>query len=124
KHGPFEAAEDAIAAKHGGRAEIEKRETTLFLRAFGHFFIAFGDARFDYSLTLPGKIVAANGEILSAQRVRWRFPTYHAFPFGYPMTCRSLLPLMERQKPLLGRALLVSREDMLQFVELVEDQKP
>jgi hypothetical protein len=125
KQSMFQAAADrVIATKYGGREALEKRWGTLFVSAFGHFFVPFGEFRFDYSMTMPGKIVATNGEILSEARVRWRFAKYEAFPLGYPMSCRSLLPRTKTQNALLGRALLVSRDDMLQFVELVADQKP
>jgi hypothetical protein len=40
------------------------------------------------------------------------------------MSCRSLLPRTRAQTLLLGKALLVNRDELLQFLELVADQKP
>jgi hypothetical protein len=118
------AADQTIARKYGGRAAFEQRILILFLRAFGHFFLTFGNISFDYALTMPGEILETNGEILSEHRVRWRFPLHQAFPLGYAMSCRSLLCRTQAQTLLLGKPLLVSRDDMLQFMELVADDKP
>jgi hypothetical protein len=125
KPGLFQAAEERVVARdYGGRQALDRRASTLLFRAFGYFFLTFGNIGFEHALTVPGQIVETNGEIVSDQRVRWRFPLHQAFPLGYTMSCRSLLPRTRAQTLLLGKALLVNRDELLQFLELVADQKP
>ena len=78
---------------------------------------------FDYALTMPGEVVETNGQILSANRVRWQFDEGLAYPFGYHMRCRSLVAQTGEQQQLLTKEQrLDSREAMLEFSAVVRGQ--
>jgi hypothetical protein len=66
---------------------------------------------------MPGEIVATNGTLVDDQRVEWTFEAVQAYPFGYPMRCRSLAPNDETQQELLGGTPLATRADMLAYLQ-------
>lgn len=114
---PVKAAIHKAEERRGGREVVELRSKSLFTRVVGHFWFRIFEpaSRFDYALTMPGKVVETNGQILSARKVRWRFEAGEAFPLGYAMRCRSLAvdPVANAIAP--GDP-LASRSERLEFV--------
>ncbi len=119
-----QAADTVIAGKYGDEDAFEKRVTKLVVRIIGIRWIGFFSTQeFDYTLTMPGEVVETNGQVLSANRVRWRFDAKLAYPLGYRMWCRSLVAQTGEQQPLLTKEQrLDSREAMLEFSAVVRGQ--
>jgi hypothetical protein len=113
-----------IDRKKGGE-EFEKRLTGLVVRIVGlHCSQLFQQSDFDYSLTVPGQIVNTNGQILSGNKVGWQFDQREAYPLGYVMECRSLLPDPDVQQSLLHSQPLTTRNKMLELVAIVDGHEP
>jgi hypothetical protein len=119
------AAEKVIAKKYQGQEALNRRLGALQVRVSG----LYGDSlnlpsqdhhSFHYTLTMPGKVVETNGNVLTDTRVRWRFGAEEAYPQGYEMFCSSLEAQVKNQKELLGGQPLADRECMLEFVNEVE----
>src|SRR4051794_13425117 len=77
------------------------------------------DRQLDYTLSVPGKVVETNGQLLADDQVRWRFAAIEAYPLGYEMSCRSLEGQTRVQKDLLQEERLGTRATMLAYVALV-----
>ena len=75
---------------------------------------------FEYTLTMPGVIVETSGELLSDKSTRFRFEDNQAFPFGYSMSCRSLV-LTKSATEFLGADIATDRKKLLAYVDLVKD---
>jgi hypothetical protein len=126
RNGLDRAMDRIIGQKYRGREEFEKQTIGLLIRIAGlHWNILHleGDD-FNFALTVPGEVVTTNGQLLSTNKVRWQFKEWEAYPLGYVMECRSLVPDPEAQKNLLQNQPLAERETMLQFVALVADREP
>jgi hypothetical protein len=119
------AARKVIATKYGGEEAYNRRVGALVTRVFGLYWgdLLFNLRGFDYTMTMPGEVVETNGEVLAGNQVRWQFGAREAYPLGYAMTCRSLLPQLETQRKLLKGQPLESREEMLRFADLVNGQE-
>jgi hypothetical protein len=120
------AAKKVIDAKYGGEKALDQRLQALQVRVSGLYKNSLilpaptnGHA-FHNTLTMPGEVVAANGAILSGNRVRWKFAADEAYPLGYEMTCRSLVAQVQNQKDLLKGQPLADRETMLEFIDQVK----
>jgi hypothetical protein len=116
------AAKKVIDKKYGGSDAFRKRLEVLLLQALGRYYPDLEPREFDYTLTVPGTVVEANGTILSDKRVRWRFFAEEAYPLGYRMECSSLEVQVQTQNELLGGAKLTGRDAVVRFVALVEGQ--
>lgn len=77
---------------------------------------------FDYRLTMPGHVVASNGELVSSNRVRWRFDASRAFPFGYSMRCRSLQPNDANQRGVFKNVPIKTSNDCQRLVRLLRSK--
>jgi hypothetical protein len=119
------ALKKVIATRYGGEAAYNVRLGTLFTRVLGLYAtdLVFNLRGFDYTMTMPGEVVETNGEIQAGNQVRWHFGARDAYPLGFAMTCRSLLPQLEAQRLLLKGQPLESREEQLRFVSLVSGQE-
>ena len=115
-------AKQVITEKYGNTQAFEELITPLGVRMLGLYRVEIlgPPRRFHYTLNTPGPIVETNGLLVSNRQVRWTFEAVQAYPFGYPMECRSLVALSEVQKKLLGNQPLATREEMLNFVALVD----
>jgi hypothetical protein len=114
------AVDHVMAVQYGTEEKCRESFSKLMTQVIGVYWINIMTTMdFDYMLTVPGQVVWTNGLSLEENRVRWKFNAFEAWPFGYAMACRSLEPLVEAQKKLLGTTPLVNRQDMLEFIELV-----
>jgi len=116
--GPLRAAFDRVIAPLEDKASpLSKRKQELERKTEGRFS---GADKFDYTATLPGRIVRANGDLLGPARVRWHFDAETvAATFGYSMTATSLLPQTAVQTAM-GTPAMTDAEPMLRYVELME----
>ncbi len=120
-----QALDQVIAQKYGGKEKLQEQLERLFVRLAGlHVTLAFPGDDFDFVLTVPGEVIETTGQVLSGNRVRWRFAESEAYPLGYAMQCRSLLPILDMQKDLLQNQPLADRETMLAFIALLADREP
>jgi hypothetical protein len=119
------AAKKVIATKYGGQEAYNQRLGALVARVFGLYWgdLIFNLRSFDYTMTMPGEVVETNGEILAANQVRWQFGARDAYPLGFAMTCRSLVPQLAAQRELLKGQPLEGREELLRFADLVNGQE-
>jgi hypothetical protein len=115
------AMDRVIADKYGGKDALDQRLGVLLARTFGIHWgsFLFDNVHFDYTLTAPGEVVETNGQLLAGNKVRWQFSAQNAYPLGYDMTCRCLVPQADAQKMLLKGQPLDGKEAMLRFTELV-----
>jgi hypothetical protein len=108
----------AIESRFAAQEAYEARWSELTTRLLGVY--GFGPSRpFRYEMTVPGVIVETTGERLSTNRVRWRFLASDAFPLGYLMSCRSLVPNEAAQRALLGDRRLDEAGAMADYVSLI-----
>lgn len=109
--------------KYGDLEKAHQHYRNLSARVLGVFLILdHSVAEFDYTLEMPGTIVETSGRLQSEGKVRWTFSASEAFPFGYVMTSRSLMPTGDVQSELLGATPLDQRETLLEFATLVDQQ--
>ena len=115
-------AQQIVAEQYGSQQKFEELIMPLGARMLGLYRVeVVGPPRlFDYALQMPGVIVETNGQLLSDDRVRWQFEAVQAYPYGYAMECRSLVPRSDRQRRITGSEPIQSRADMLAFVAAVE----
>ncbi|HLJ96650.1 MAG TPA: hypothetical protein VKU02_25985, partial [Gemmataceae bacterium] len=119
------AMDQVIAQKYGGKEKFQEQVERLFVQIAGlHVTLAFPGDDFDFVLTVPGEVIETTGQVLSCNRVRWRFVEFEAYPLGYTMKCRSLLPILDMQKDLLQNQPLADRETMLAFIAILADREP
>ena len=111
------ACKKVIERKYDGAEAFQKRVGALGMRIAGLYQSEiFGPPRlFHYTLKVPGRIVETNGSILSENEVEWSFDSTEAFPFGYTMECRSLVPSPDAQRKLLNSEPLQKWEDLVSF---------
>jgi hypothetical protein len=118
------AAVKVIARKYQGQEALQRRLQALQVRVLGLYrgsliLPAPQSHAFHYTLTMPGKVVESNGQILTDNRVRWRFGAEDAYPLGYEMSCSSLEAQLRDQAELLKGQPLADREAMLDYVKAV-----
>jgi hypothetical protein len=118
------AIEKVIDDKYGGPKTFEPRLWTLIQRVAGLYLsIPLAASQFHYTMTMPGEIVETNGQLLSGNRVRWKFEAKEAYPFGYTMECRSLV-LADKLPPALAKSgVLAKPEARIEYVSLVAGQR-
>lgn len=126
KNGPLDQGWKKLDfTKYGGQKAVQDRLLALAARTVGLHIVSLvrdgEDRQCEYSLQVPGEVVATNGVLLAPDRVRWQFSGFDAYPSGYTMACRSLAPQADAQNMLLRATPLATREAMLQFVALVAD---
>ena len=111
-----------ITEEYGSQQNFEDLVAPLAGRMLGLYRseILGPPRRFHYALEMPGSIVKTNGVLTSGNRVEWDFEAVQAYPYGYAMECRALVPQVERMREVLGRAPLADRDDMLTFVSAVQ----
>jgi hypothetical protein len=114
-----DTATRVVAAKYGGKDAFSLKLTSLASRIWGLYGPFTTHRQVDYSLEMPGSIVATNGELYAENRTRWSFSASEAYPSGYRMTGRSLEPNVAAMKQLLGGQPLSSRESLLSFASIV-----
>jgi hypothetical protein len=120
-----QSIDKVIVRKFSGEKQFHDQTARLLVRIVGlHGFPILRGDQFDYSLTLPGEVVETNGQVMSANKLRWQFDGSDAYPLGYVMECRSVLPELEAQENLLQNQPLSDRDMMLQFVALIADREP
>jgi hypothetical protein len=119
------ALDQVIGRNFGGSEKFEEQVTELLVRIVGlHATALLWKEEFAYVLTVPGQVVGTNGQILSGNKVRWQVEEWEAYPLGYVMECRSLLPDLQVQKDLLQNQPLSDQEAMLQFVAVLANREP
>ena len=117
-------AEKMIANKYGSNELFKKQLQARIVPIIGlHSPLQFSPQQFDYRLTMPGFVVESNGELTSANRVRWRFNAQEAYPFGYSMRCRSLQSSDENQRAVFNKVLLTTRNDCERLVRMLKAQQ-
>jgi len=119
----FTAAVERVVARQFGGAEVfEERLNRLVVRIAGLYRseLFASPRQFQMQLTMPGFVVESNGVLLSENELEWNFNAKDAYPYGYAMTARSLVPNRERQKQLLKTVRIDNRKRALEFVSLVE----
>jgi hypothetical protein len=111
-------AQRVIEEQFGSQRNFQELVAPLGARMLGLYRVdILGPPRyFHYEMELPGLVVETNGVLAGENRVEWDFEAVEAYPFGYAMECRSLVPQEALQRELLGSEPLTARDDMLQFV--------
>jgi len=118
---PIEPVIEKVAdAKFGGKAKLEKDFVRLVAPLGGHY--GMGLRAFDYAITMPGEILETNGRMLGANRVGWKFRDHEAMLFGFEMRVRSVVIDTEAQKAIFGKPVLTAREDVVEFLDLMENR--
>jgi len=115
------AFEKAIVTRFGTEEAAKQRIAELVTRLLGVYRLgSFLPRRpMHFELTLPGQIVETTGERASDQTIVWNFDAPDAFPFGYAMTARALVPNESIQKKLTGTVIIQSLEQMSQYASLM-----
>lgn len=101
--------------------KFQARLQPLALRICGLYRIRLlGPPRpFHFTLEVPGVITRTNGVFVSDRVVEWSFHAIEAYPHGYSMECRFLVPDTVRQKQLLNGTPLTDRDSLVRFVTIV-----
>jgi hypothetical protein len=117
------AVEKVLNRKYGGQEGFYRRAAPLVVGVAGVYLSElFIHRTFDYTLVVPGPVVATNGTLVDDNRVRWVFDARRAWPLGFEMACRSLEPAAAAlQQRLLGRKPLATRQAMIDFVDIVRN---
>ncbi len=71
---------------------------------------------------MPGFVVESNGDVASANRVRWRFDAQEAYPFGYSMRGRSLQPHEANQQAVFKAMPIKTSDDCQRLVRLLRSK--
>ena len=110
-----------IVRRFGSDEKFQERVQPIAHRIFGLYRIrVLGPPRpFHYTLEVPGVITKSNGVLVSEQVVEWTFSALDAYPQGYTMECRFLLPDTDRQKKLLRGTPLTDRDSLVKYAALV-----
>lgn len=109
-----------ITDKYSSEEIFQKQLHARLVPLIGlHSPFQFAPQEFDYRLIVPGFIVESNGELTSANRVRWRFAAAEAFPFGYSMRSRSLQSNDDIQRTILNDVPLKTGHDCERLVRLL-----
>lgn len=82
-------------------------------------FLSRGGARFEFTLKLPGELIATSGVGLGEGRTRWSFTGDDLFPQGYEMSARSVEIDREAQKKALGRVAIDDAGTATEFLDLI-----
>jgi hypothetical protein len=110
-----------IEATYGSEEFFQEQLLGSFVRIAGlHQQPLKTPQEFDYRLTMPGLVVETSGELVSENRVRFRFRASEAFPFGYAMRGRSLQPNAANQRAVFHEVVLKNREDCERLVRLLK----
>lgn len=122
------AADKVIETKYQGQKAFHDRIANIQVRVTGLYRGSVilpqqGIHAFHCTLTMPGTIVEANGQLLGANRARWKFGAEEAYPLGYEMSCTSLEPLVQNQDSFLHGRFLVDQERMQEFVDEVQNNE-
>jgi hypothetical protein len=118
-NGPLAAGwKRAVARQYKDDKGLSDRLSVLAVRILGQHFL-HTNAHFDFAMTMPGVVVQTNGQMLADNRIHWQFDASQAYPTGYDMICRSLVPRPDVQKAVLGREPLTDPKAMQRFVELL-----
>ncbi len=115
-----QTVQSVIQTKHGSKEAFQKQVYSCVVRMVGLFHPLQTKQHFDDRLTMPGFVIETNGELLSENRVRWRFDAAQAFPFGYAMRCRSLEPNEVNQRIVFGNVLLKTHDQCEKFARLLK----
>jgi hypothetical protein len=87
--------------------------------AWARLIVTNSTDRFRVGLRLPGTIIATNGTASGGSGAAWDVQATCAYPSGYTMWARSLEPRTDVQLALLNAQLVVSREQVSAFADLV-----
>ncbi|MBI5761679.1 MAG: hypothetical protein HZA46_24480 [Planctomycetales bacterium] len=110
-----------IVRRFGSDEKFQERLLPLAIRIFGLYRLRFlaPPRPFYYTLEVPGVITRTNGVFVSDHVVEWTFSAIDAYPHGYTMECRFLVPDTDRQKKLLNATPLTERNSLVKFAALV-----
>jgi hypothetical protein len=110
-----------IVRRFGSDEKFQERVLPLAHRIFGLYRMRFlGPPRpFHYTLEVPGVITQTNGVFVSDHVVEWTFSAVDAYPHGYAMECRFLLPDTDRQKKLLNGTPLTERDSLVKYAAML-----
>lgn len=119
------AAERVVTRRFGSREAFEQKIQPLATRVLGLYQVGVlrPPRRFHYTLEVPGAITQSNGVLVSDRVVEWSFNAAQAFPSGYTMECRFLVPNVEQQQHLLNGTPLTTHESLARYVNLMERDK-
>ncbi len=113
--------EKAMTTRFGSDEAANQKLAELVTRLFGVYQLgSFLPKRpMHFELTLPGHIVETTGERIGDHVVVWNFHAPDAFPIGYSMTARSLVPNAAIQKKIFGSVRISSLEQVSQYASLM-----
>jgi hypothetical protein len=74
---------------------------------------------FQVSLNMPGRLVETNATVRADGELRWNFKGEQLAPFGFEMSCRSIVSDPESQKQVLSRESSLTDEDIDRILELL-----
>ena len=107
--------DDWLAKNYGSEEQFWAEVSRLAIRLFGVYFGAVSE--FQFEVEMPVDVVETNGVLLPDNRVLWRFQGAAAYPLGYRMYARAMIPNLDRQHALLGDASIETPADMRVFVD-------
>ncbi|QDT15979.1 hypothetical protein [Alienimonas californiensis] len=116
-----------LVVKYGSQQAGHDLAGVLTARFFGPNGLLGTGESFAYRHRTPGLLLETNGSILSAgdadgesAEVLFRFEIRDAWPFGRPMTARSVVLHPGRQREWFGEVLVGDRVAALQFLERMQ----
>ncbi len=111
---------EIIQSKYQSLDTFKDQIGVRLARIAGVHHLFSGHQKFDYRQTMPGFVVETTGVLSSENQVRWHFDAAQAFPFGYPMRCRSLQPNEASQRAVFNDVLLKTQNDCERLVLLLK----
>ncbi len=116
-----EAAKQVVLETYGSEDGLGLVLQPLLYRILGLYGgdLLAAKRSFVYKLEMPGPIVETSGEMLSERVTRFRFDDGQAYPFGFAMQCRSLVEQGAIEEKLLGHRVLVDRQKLIAYVDLL-----
>lgn len=112
-----------VAERPGGKEQFEKdmEEIGTRLQGVNGGIILGTPENFRYTMSVPGVVTETNGSLLAGNRVEWRFNSSQAWPSGFTMTCRSILPTADGIEELKNWRESVSPATLVQIRTVIRD---
>ena len=114
------ALEEFISDNYSGEERLGWKMMETMQSVLGPYVCILCDGYdFLFTLSMPGYIVESNGDAKSENEIAWRFDEHQVYPFGYGMHARSLEPDLETQQVLTGGQPIVTRQELLEFIDIL-----
>ncbi len=121
---PFLESAERLAARRYGHPDFFVRH---LLGLYSSFALTTDHHKFDVSLTLPWTVIRVAPQpnthqpMENGSLVRWRFSQDDIFPDGVHLSLTCATPIEEAQKRVFGNAVLQTREELEDYLVLLQD---